>query len=130
MPFLILGLPIFDTAYAIFRRIKNKQPIMSPDRGHLHHRLIDMGFSQKQTVAILYIITMILGLSAVMVVGQGAYTGIIIIATFLLFAFFGGKAIVEHAITENKNHKQKDEQHSEQSFLEDDKIEDRGENND
>lgn len=130
VPFLILGLPIFDTAYAIFRRIKNKQPIMSPDRGHLHHRLIDMGFSQKQTVAILYIITMILGLSAVMVVGQGAYTGIIIIATFLLFAFFGGKAIVEHAITENKNHKQKDEQHSEQSFLEDDKIEDRGENND
>jgi len=130
VPFLILGLPIFDTAYAIFRRIKNKQPIMSPDRGHLHHRLIDMGFSQKQTVAILYIITMILGLSAVMVVGQGAYTGIIIIATFLLFAFFGGKAIVEHAITENKNHKQKDEQHSEQSFLEDDEIEDRGENND
>ncbi len=106
VPFLILGLPIFDTAYAIFRRVKNKQPIMSPDRGHLHHRLIDMGLSQKQTVAILYVITMILGLSAVMVVGQGAYTGIIIIATFLLFAFFGGKAFIEHAISENKIRKQ------------------------
>ena len=116
VPFLILGLPIFDTAYAIFRRLKNKQPIMSPDRGHLHHRLIDMGFSQKQTVAILYIITMILGLSAVMVVGQGAYTGIIIIATFLLFAFFGGKAIVEHTITENKNQQQK--ANTEQNSLE------------
>ena len=102
VPFLILGLPIFDTAFAILRRIKNKKPIMSPDRGHLHHRLMDMGFSQKQTVAILYVITMILGLSAVMVVGQGAYTAIIIVATFLLFAFFGGKNIVEHIISDNK----------------------------
>lgn len=102
VPFLILGLPIFDTGFAILRRIKNKKPIMSPDRGHLHHRLMDMGFSQKQTVAILYIITMILGLSAVMVVGQGAYTAIIIVATFLLFAFFGGKSIMEHVIAENK----------------------------
>ena len=45
-----------------------------------------------------------------MVVGQGAYTGIIIIATFLLFAFFGGKAFVEHAITENKKQKDVQEQ--------------------
>ena len=57
------------------------------------------------SVAILYIITMILGLSAVMVVGQGAYTAIIIVATFLLFAFFGGKTIMEHVIAENKSAK-------------------------
>lgn len=38
---------------------------MTPDRGHIHHRLIDMGFSQKQAVAVLYIISAILGLSAV-----------------------------------------------------------------
>lgn len=102
IPFLILGLPIFDTAYAIVRRIKNKKPIMSPDRGHLHHRLIDMGLSQKQTVAIMYVITMILGLSAVMVVGQGAYTGIILIATAMIFLVFGGKIFIEHTIAENK----------------------------
>ena len=102
VPFLILGLPIFDTVYAILRRIKNKKPIMSPDRGHLHHRLIDMGLSQKQTVAVMYIISMILGLSAVMVVGSGAYTGIIIIATFMIFTFFGGKMFIEHKIAENK----------------------------
>ena len=109
IPFLILGLPIFDTAYAILRRLKNKQPIMSPDRGHLHHRLIDMGLSQKQTVAILYIITMILGLSAVMVVGQGAYTGVIIIVTFLLFSVFGGKSFIEHVIKVNRSHKEAEE---------------------
>lgn len=104
VPFLILGLPIFDTAYAILRRIKNKKPIMSPDRGHLHHRLIDMGLSQKQTVAIMYVISMLLGLSAVMVVGQGAYTGIILIATAMIFTFFGGKIFLEHKIVENKLH--------------------------
>lgn len=103
VPFLILGLPIFDTAYAIVRRIKNKKPIMSPDRGHLHHRLIDMGLSQKQTVAIMYVIAMILGLSAVMVVGRGAYTAIILIASAMIFTFFGGKMFIEHKIAENKS---------------------------
>lgn len=114
VPFLILGLPIFDTAFAILRRIKNKKPIMSPDRGHLHHRLMDMGFSQKQTVAILYVITMILGLSAVMVVGQGAYTAIIIVATFLLFTFFGGKNIVEHVVADNQHQKEEQKQKAEE----------------
>ena len=109
VPFLILGLPIFDTAYAIIRRIKNKQPIMSPDRGHLHHRLIDMGLSQKQTVAIMYVISMILGLSAVMVVGQGAYTGILLIATAMIFIVFGGKMFLEHKIMENKLAKAKND---------------------
>ena len=102
VPFLILGLPIFDTTYAILRRIKNKKPIMSPDRGHLHHRLIDMGLSQKQTVAILYVIAMILGLSAVMVVGQGAFAATIFIACVMLFVFFGGKMIIERQVAIHK----------------------------
>lgn len=89
IPFLILGLPIFDTAFAIIRRIWNKKPIMSPDRGHLHHRLMDMGFSQKQTVAILYIIASILALSAVVVLESGAYNAAIFVLTVALFVFFG-----------------------------------------
>lgn len=106
VPFLILGLPIFDTAAAILRRIKNKKPIMSPDRGHLHHRLIDMGFSQKQTVAILYIIATILGVSAVAVIEQGALTAVLIIVSAMLFAFFSGKFMLSHVAddegTDNK----------------------------
>ena len=71
-PFLILGLPIFDTAFAILRRLAKGQSPMTPDRGHIHHRLIDMGFSQKQAVAVLYIISAILGLSAVVLTTNGA----------------------------------------------------------
>ncbi|MCI2058204.1 MAG: undecaprenyl/decaprenyl-phosphate alpha-N-acetylglucosaminyl 1-phosphate transferase [Oscillibacter sp.] len=65
VPFLILGLPIFDTAFAFIRRIAHGQSPMHADRGHIHHRLIDMGLSQKQAVATLYVISAILGLSAV-----------------------------------------------------------------
>ncbi len=44
---------------------------MSPDRSHVHHRLIDMGFSQKQAVAVLYVISAILGLCAVVLTTSG-----------------------------------------------------------
>ena len=65
VPFLILGLPIFDTTFAFIRRIAHGQSPMHPDRSHIHHRLIDMGLNQKQAVATLYVISAILGLSAV-----------------------------------------------------------------
>ncbi len=71
VPFLILGLPIFDTCFAILRRLATGRSPMSPDREHIHHRLIDMGFSQKQAVATLYIISAILGLSAVILTTSG-----------------------------------------------------------
>jgi UDP-GlcNAc:undecaprenyl-phosphate GlcNAc-1-phosphate transferase len=71
VPFLMLGLPIFDTCFAILRRVSHGQSPMAPDRGHIHHRLIDMGFTQKQAVAVLYIISAILGLSAVVLTTIG-----------------------------------------------------------
>ena len=71
VPFLMLGLPIFDTCFAIIRRVSHGQSPMAPDRGHIHHRLIDMGFSQKQAVAMLYVISAILGLSAVVLTTTG-----------------------------------------------------------
>ncbi len=64
-PLVIFALPIFDTAFAIFRRILAGKSPFAPDRGHLHHRLIDMGFTQKESVRILYAICGILGLVAV-----------------------------------------------------------------
>lgn len=62
---LILGLPIFDTSFAIIRRALSGKPIMSPDRGHLHHRLMDRGYSHKHAVVTLYGISGIFGLSAI-----------------------------------------------------------------
>lgn len=71
-PFLILGLPIFDVCFAVIRRVSHGQSPMHPDRGHVHHRLIDMGFSQKQAVGVLYVISAILGLSAVVLTATNA----------------------------------------------------------
>ena len=72
VPFLMLGLPIFDVCFAVVRRVSHGQSPMKPDRGHVHHRLIDMGFSQKQAVGVLYVISAILGLSAVVLTEGGA----------------------------------------------------------
>ena len=56
---IILGLPIADTTYAILRRLTNREPLFAGDRGHLHHKLIEFGFSKVQTVLILYGISLI-----------------------------------------------------------------------
>lgn len=61
VPILALGLPIYDTLFAIVRRKLNNRPIMEADRGHLHHRLLDLGMSQRKVVCIMYIISAILG---------------------------------------------------------------------
>ena len=88
VPFLLFGLPIFDTCFAFIRRIAHGQSPMHADRSHVHHRLIDMGFSQKQAVAVLYVITAILGLSAVVLTTSGAVK-----AMLLLFAFCAAGAV-------------------------------------
>lgn len=54
LPLLILGVPIFDLSFAIMRRVKNGRSIFKPDRGHLHHRLFNIGFSQRRAVLVLY----------------------------------------------------------------------------
>ncbi|MGI6678089.1 MAG: glycosyltransferase family 4 protein [Dehalobacterium sp.] len=66
IPVIILGIPILDTFFAIIRRFTNKKPIFEADKGHLHHRLLDMGLSHKQTVVVIYAITFLLGSSAVL----------------------------------------------------------------
>ena len=65
VPLIVFALPIFDAAFAIFRRLIHGKSPFAPDRGHIHHRLIDMGFTQKESVKILYAICGILGLVAV-----------------------------------------------------------------
>ena len=71
VPVLALALPLFDTAFAIVRRLIRGQNPMEPDRGHLHHRLIDHGLSQKQAVAVLYSVSAMLGLTAVVLATTG-----------------------------------------------------------
>ena len=65
VPMAIFALPILDTGFAFFRRLRHGKSPFEADRGHLHHRLVDMGFTQKNAVRILYAITALLGLVAV-----------------------------------------------------------------
>ncbi len=65
IPVLVLGVPIFDTAFAIFRRIVNKRPIMEADKGHLHHRLMRLGYGQRRATLMLYGVSGIMGVAAV-----------------------------------------------------------------
>lgn len=66
VPMFVLALPIFDTAFAILRRMVNKRPIMEADKGHLHHRIMAVGLGQKRTVLMLYCISGIMGVAAVL----------------------------------------------------------------
>ena len=90
VPLLILGLPLFDALFAMIRRIYHGQSPMTADRGHLHHRLIDMGFSQKQTVFILYTISGILGITAVILAESGTLRALILLICVLLFLIIEG----------------------------------------
>lgn len=66
LPMLVLGVPVFDTLWAIIRRTLAGQPMWKADRGHLHHRLLASGLSARQTVALIYSISLLLGAAALL----------------------------------------------------------------
>ncbi len=87
VPVLALGLPIFDTTFAILRRICNGRPIMEADKGHLHHRLLSLGLCQKRAVLVLYLISSMLGVSAIFVLNQKYFdSAIMLIITAAIVA--------------------------------------------
>ena len=98
VPFLILGIPIFDISFAFLRRIAHGQNPMKADRGHFHHRLIDMGLNQKQAVAALYVISSILGLSAVMLTSSGAIKAMLFLMALAVAAFLASRVIFRRDI--------------------------------
>lgn len=99
VPFLILGLPIFDTMFAIGRRLIHGQNPMSADRGHVHHRLIDMGFNQKQSVTILYLMSGLLGLSAVVLTSSGEIKALFLILAVILAIVIGAKVFMDLSLS-------------------------------
>ncbi|MBR6646199.1 MAG: hypothetical protein IKL09_01635 [Clostridia bacterium] len=106
---MILGLPLFDTSFAIIRRIIKRQPIMAPDRGHLHHRLIDMGFSHRTTVVIMYGLSAILALSSIIMIVSGVKRALVLILSVLLFAFFAFTFLDKPNANENDENNEKQE---------------------
>ena len=76
LPVIVLGLPIFDVMFAIVRRLakgKSIKAVFKPDKGHLHHRLVEKGFTQKQAVLILYGLSASLGMFAIILLDSGIW---------------------------------------------------------
>ncbi len=85
IPVIMLGVPISDTFFAIVRRVRNKQKWSDPDKSHLHHRLIDIGFSHRQTVLIIYGIAALFGLASI-IFSMAKLWGAILLITVILVA--------------------------------------------
>jgi UDP-GlcNAc:undecaprenyl-phosphate GlcNAc-1-phosphate transferase len=80
IPVVSFGLPILETAISIIRRFLNGQPLFTADRGHIHHKLLEKGFSQRQAVIILYGVSAICGLlSLFLLTPGGGSTGIVLV---------------------------------------------------
>ena len=84
LPILAMGLPIMDTTLAIGRRIIGGRSIMEADKGHLHHKLLSAGLCQKRAVLLMYAISLMLGLSAVLLMNSEYISGFVIIAATLV----------------------------------------------
>lgn len=93
IPMFALGLPIFDTAFAIIRRYVNKKPIMEADKDHLHHKLMGVGLNQRQTVLIMYFISMLLGIVAVIIADADPFIGLTLATIVVVLAFLIAKKV-------------------------------------
>ena len=90
VPVLVLGVPVFDTAFAMIRRYISGKKIFAADKGHLHHRLLALGLTQRQTVLILYAISLIFGILANVISDFDPVIGIIISLLIIILIFLVG----------------------------------------
>jgi UDP-GlcNAc:undecaprenyl-phosphate GlcNAc-1-phosphate transferase len=85
---LVLGVPIIDTFWIIVRRLIERRSPFSPDRSHIHHRMLDLGLSHRQTVLLIYGITTLLAVLALLLSGANQlYAFIGVFLTFGLVVF-------------------------------------------
>jgi UDP-GlcNAc:undecaprenyl-phosphate GlcNAc-1-phosphate transferase len=85
---LVLGVPIIDAFWIIVRRLSQRRSPFSPDRGHLHHRLLDTGLSHRQTVLLIYAICIVLGALSLLLSGASqviAFAGVFLLIGLILF---------------------------------------------
>ena len=97
-PIIILAMPIFDTLFAIFRRLikgKSIKAVFKPDKGHLHHKLMAKGYTQKQAVLIMYGITAILGMFAVILLESGIWKALSFAILIIAIVAIGYKDVTK-----------------------------------
>ena len=86
---LVLAVPIIDTFWVIVRRLSTGRSPFSPDRGHIHHRLLDLGLSHRATVLLIYAVCATLGLMSLFVssaTGVLAFVGALVLFGVVAFA--------------------------------------------
>ena len=85
---LVLGVPIIDTFWIIVRRVVAGRSPFSPDRGHIHHRLLDLGLTHRQAVVLIYVICAGLGVLSLVLSGADqvyAFLGVLVATGLVLF---------------------------------------------
>lgn len=87
-PMIALAVPLVDTALAIVRRSLRAQPIFSPDRSHVHHRLIALGFTHRRAVLLLYLSACIAGISALFLIAAETLWEPFIVVCFVAGVLF------------------------------------------
>jgi len=102
VPILVLGLPLFDTLFAMARRIVNGRPIGEGDRGHIHHRLVDMGLSHRMSVTVLHVISASLGLVSIALADKGLLMAILLVVLILVFVIGGIRNLTEARTEKNQ----------------------------
>ena len=84
IPMIILAVPIIDTTFAIIRRMLNKKPISSPDKFHLHHSIIRLGFTHKEAVILIYLLSGLFSLSAILFTRATIWGASLLIVSLLI----------------------------------------------
>jgi UDP-GlcNAc:undecaprenyl-phosphate/decaprenyl-phosphate GlcNAc-1-phosphate transferase len=84
VPIVLLAVPIADTLFSILRRYFNKKPISAPDKSHIHHRLLKLGFSHKKTVLMIYGLSIFFSAAAIMLAQSTLLISIFIVVTVVV----------------------------------------------
>lgn len=100
VPIIALLLPLFDIFLAVFRRLKNRSNIFKPDKSHLHHKMLDLGLSQKTVALIAYFITFLFALIAF---GFSFSTKKMLLLTLVALLFI--LMIISYLLIKRENHK-------------------------
>jgi len=113
-PIIVLALPIFDTIFAIIRRLirgKSIKAVLKPDKEHFHHKLMKRGYTQKQAVLIMYGITAILGMFAIILLESGIWKALSFALLICAIVAIGYKDIVR--VMGDKSEKKNEEEDEE-----------------
>ena len=108
----VAAFPIFDTIAAIWRRIRDKRPIMSPDKSHLHHKLLNMGYTKKSSLYLVVFIQLLLCSLVIISYLLGTYKGMMVLLLTLFFVtlFFTFIHYTNQAILKRKSMEESEQQ--------------------